>query len=132
MFRTAKIRNVSVKTTLCYCPKKLIGCPFSHFIWKSRCSDAQILSKKRPFSKNHNALMPIFCQKIVTSLKNTPISCHFFKIFHKKPNAVISNLVNKRSILSELHYILRATKVIGCPVFPIFYEKNPCIDANIL
>ena len=46
---------------------------------------AALMPKKPPFSKNHNALIPIFCQKNVSSLKNTPISCDFFHVFHKNP-----------------------------------------------
>ena len=85
--------------------------------------------------------MPIFVQKNVHSLKITMLSCPYFvrktslpsktlrshvisfKFFIKNPMLSWPYLVKKRTILPELHYILRATKVIGCPVFPMFYEK---------
>ena len=34
------------------------------------------------------ALMPIFCQKIVQSLKNTVLSCHLLQIFIKNPRVM--------------------------------------------
>ena len=77
----------------------------SDFSRKNHCSHAYILSKKPPFSKKHNVLIPIFNQKIVHSLKNTVLSCHFFNIFFKKPTAVMPIFGKKTSILSKLHYI---------------------------
>ena len=53
-----------------YCrPKKSIGCPFHDFSRKYHYPLAQILSKKRSFSKKHVALMPICGAKNVHSLK---------------------------------------------------------------
>ena len=100
-------KNVnSVKTTLYYGPTKSIGCPFF-----------PIFHEKIP------ALMTIFCQKNVHSLKNKLLSClyfvkksilsktlrsHviFFQIFHEKPLLLCPYLVKKTSILSKLHYIM--------------------------
>ena len=83
------IKNInSIKTTLYYEQKKVNRMPFfpiSHgkiialmpifckktsILQKARCSQVQILSKKRPFSQKHCA----------------PMS--FFRIFHDKPPAV--------------------------------------------
>ena len=101
-------KNVNfVKTTINYGPKKSKGCPFeSHFSRKNINSHAHILSKKRPFQKNHASLMPIFCQKNVHYLKNTMLSCHLFQFFHEKPLLSYPYLVKKTSILSKLHYIM--------------------------
>ena len=74
----------SVKTTLYYGTKKSIGCPFASFSWKQICSHA-IFVRKCPFSKNHFALMPIFCKKIVHSLKNKLLHVMFFKFVIKNP-----------------------------------------------
>ena len=62
--------------------KKINRMPFfSDFELKNHSSHAHFLSKKRQFSKKHNALMPTFCQKNVHSLKNIVPSCYFFKNF---------------------------------------------------
>ena len=80
---------------------------FSDFPRKNHNSHAHILSTKRPFSKkhtllscpyfvkkhsfskNHDALMPIFSQKNVHSLEKLCSYVVFFLIFHKKPPAVM-------------------------------------------
>ena len=95
----------SVKTTLYYGTKKSIGCPFASFSWKKNCSHA-IFVRKCPFSKNHFALMPIFCKKIVHSLKNKLLHVMFFKFVIKKPLLPCPYLVKKTSILSKLPYFM--------------------------
>ena len=68
----------SIKTTLYYGRKKLIGFPYFPSFHEKITALAHIWSKKRPFSKNQTALMSIFSQKNVHSLKNMVLSCHFF------------------------------------------------------
>ena len=117
-------KNVnSAKTTLYYGPTKSIGCPFF-----------PIFHEKIP------ALMTIFCQKNVHSLKNKLLSClyfvkksilsktlrsHviFFSNFSWKTPAVmpIFGQKNVNSVKTTLYY--GSKKSIGCPFFPIFHEK---------
>ena len=71
---------------------------FSIFVWKI------------------TALMPIFCQKNVHSLKNTLFS------FHEKPPAVKPNgQKSHKSVKTTLYYGPKKSK--GYPFFPIFHEK---------
>ena len=93
------------------------------FSRKNLCSHAYILSKKPPFSKKHNVLIPIFNQKIVHSLKNTVFSCHFFNFFFKKPTAVMPIFGKKRQFCQN-YTILWAKKVNRMPFFLIFREKT--------
>ena len=58
---------------------------FADLSGKDHFSHAHILSKKHPFSKQRGALMSIFCQKNVHSVKNTVLSCHLFSNFLLKP-----------------------------------------------
>ena len=74
----------SVKTTLQYRPKKSKGCPFF---------------SPRFFTKKISALMPIFCQKNVHSLKNSGALMSFFQIFYQKPPALMPIFGQKTSIL---------------------------------
>ena len=116
-------KNVNaVNTTLCYGPNKSIWCPFSWFFTKNNWSHARILSKKRPFFKNHTAIMPIFCQKKPKSLKKYVLSFHiFFQILTEKPPVVIPVFGQKTSILSN-YIILWKKKSIRC-LFLDFHEK---------
>ena len=67
--------------------------------------------------------MSIFYEKNVHSLKNTVLSCHYFQIFHEKPNSVSPIFVQKNvnSVITTLQYGTK--KSIGCPFFSIFHEK---------
>ena len=120
----------SVKTTLYYGPKKSIGCPFfSNFSRKNHCS--HILSKKSPFSKKHTALMPIFCQKNVHSLKNNaPMS--FFSNFSWKTPCCHAHIWSKKRQFCQNYTILWAKKVNRMPFFSDFSRKNLCSHAHIL
>ena len=60
----------SVKTTFYYGPKKLIGFPNIPSFHQNIIALMPIFGQKRPFSKKQTALMSIFCQKNVHSLKN--------------------------------------------------------------
>ena len=102
------VKMTSILSKLHYImDKKSIGCPFADFVWrKKNCSHANILSEKCQFSKKHDALMPIFCQKIAHSLNNKLLHVIFFKIFMKKPLPSCPSLVQKTSILSKLDYIM--------------------------
>ena len=113
----------SFNTTLYHGPKQTIRSPsFPIFHEKNNCSHAQILSKKPSFSKKHNALIPIFYPKIVHSLKNTVLSCHFFNFFMKNHLLSCPYLVkNVNSVRTTLQD--GPKKSIGCPFFPIFHEK---------
>ena len=98
-------KNVNfVKTTLYYGPQKSIECHFFPVYLKTHCYHAHISSKKKcPFAKNHNAFMPIFCQKNIHSLNTTVLSCHFFEIFTKKSRALMPTFDQKMSILLKLY-----------------------------
>ena len=85
--------------------KKVYKMPFfSDF--SRKCSHADLLSKKRPFFKKHDAFVPIFCQKNVNSLKNTVFICPFFRYNNEKPAAVMPIFCQKTSNLSKIHYIM--------------------------
>ena len=132
---------------------------FSKFSWKTPCCHAYIWSKninsvkallhfwvnRMPiflliFHVKLTALMPLFCQKNVYSLKNTMLSfpylvekrpfsqkhralmCFFFSKFSWKTSAVVHMIGQKTSILSKLHSIL-GQKSHRMPFFPIYHEK---------
>ena len=85
-------------------PKKSIRCSFFPIFHEKLIALMPIFfQKKRPFSKKHNVLIPIFNHKIVHSLKNTVLSCHFFNFFSKNQLLLCLYLVKKLSILSKLH-----------------------------
>ena len=112
--------------------KKVNRMPFfSDFSRENRCSHAHILSKKLPFSKKHAALMTIFCQKNVHSVKNTVLLCHFFQIFHEKPPAVMPTFGHNDvdSVKTTLYYGPKNS--IGC-LFSDFSRKNHCSNTHIL
>ena len=95
---------------------KSIRCQFFRFFTKNNCFHAHILSTKRPFSKkhtllscpyfvkkhsfskNHDALMPIFSQKNVRSLKKNCALMSLFLILHEKPPAAMPILGSKKVI----------------------------------
>ena len=97
---------------------------FPDFSRKISCSHAyNILSKKRQFSKKHNALVPIFYQKNVHSLKNTVFSCLFFSILKwKNPRCYVH-------IWSKNAKIVKNTTYYG-PKKPV--EKINITLANII
>ena len=87
-----------IKTTVYYGPKKEIGnrIPFV-----------------RIFNDKISALVPIFCQKNIKSLKNTLLSCPCF--------------IKQASILSKTrcsHVIFSNFSLKSLPVRPIFGKKN--------
>ena len=97
-----------------------------------------ILWQKRQFSKNTLLSSP-YCQKNVSSLKNTVLSCHFIQIFHAKPpfcqkySDIMPFLLKTLAIMPifspknvkfvKFTKILWAKKVNRMPLFPIFYKK---------
>ena len=104
--------------------KKVNRMPFFFDISrKNHCSHAHILSKKRPFSKKHYALMPIFCGKNVHSHENTWLSYIFFLVFLKKPPVGKPLFGHKERRLCQNYIIIWAKKVNGLSLFPIFTKK---------
>ena len=97
---------------------------FSDFSRKNHCSLTPILSKKRPFSKKHPALMPIFCQKNVHPHKNTVLSCHFFLIFYVKPPCSHTHIWSEKRPFCRNNTILWAKKVNRMPFFRFFTKKS--------
>ena len=108
-----------------------------------------IFRNKRPFSKNHSALMPIFCQKYVHSLKITLLSCPYFikktSILSKSrcSHVIFSNfslktpcchvhIWSKKRQFCQNYTILWAKKVNRMPFFSDFTRKNQCCHAHIL
>ena len=73
------VKKTSIKSKLHYIMGgKSRQDAFFGFSRKNYCLNTYVLSKRRPFSIKHNALMPVFCRKNVQSYKNTVLSCHFF------------------------------------------------------
>ena len=71
--------------------------------------------------------MPIFCRKIVHSLKNTLLTCIFFQIFYKKTPAVMSIFGPKNVNSVETTLYFESKTSIGCP---FFFKKCPKIFYN--
>ncbi|MEL7381933.1 MAG: hypothetical protein AAFN09_17590, partial [Pseudomonadota bacterium] len=71
----------------------------TYILKRKQCSNAHILSEKRPFSQKHCALM---------------------SFFHEKRPAAMPTFGKKTSILSKLQHII-GKKVKGCPFFPTFH-----------
>ena len=93
------------------------------------CHFFQIFHEKPP------AVMPIFGQKNVNSVKTTlyygpkkSIGCPFFSIFFEKPPVVmfISGKKYVNSVKTTLYYVLWAKKVDKMPFFSDFLRKNQC------
>ena len=100
--------------------------------------------------------MPIFCQKIVKSLKITLFSClcfvkkrplsqkhalpmSFFQIFHENPFLSCPYLVKKMSILSKLLYYRPKNSIRhlfvriytkNTTLMPIFYQKTSILKKH--
>ena len=89
-----------------------------------------IFCQKRPFSKKHTALMPIFCKKR-SILSKTQCSHVIFSKFSWKTPAVMPILDQKTSILSKLQYYM-GQKVNRMPFFFDFSWKNDFSHAHIL
>ena len=107
-----------------------------------------ILCKKASILKKHDALMSIFCQKTVHSVKTRGSNPHilsktahsvktrcsraiFFKIFMKKPRLSFTRSVKKRQFCQN-YTLLWAKKVNRMPLFSDFSRKNHCSHAHIL
>ena len=68
--------------------------------------------------------MPIFCQKNVSSFKNTVLPYYFFQIFHKKPYAVMPKSAQKNVNSVKITLSSWPKKSIGSSFFPIFHQKT--------
>ena len=78
---------------------------FFQFLTKKSLLSCPYFVKKRPFSINKQLSCPYFVKKDVHSLKNTALSCHFFKFFHKNPHSHAHNLSkNVNSVKTTLSY----------------------------
>ena len=97
---------------------------FSRFFTKKSHSHSHV--KKRPLSIKYPALMPIFCQKKVCSLKNTMLSCHCFSTFSLKTHCCHSPDWSKTRKFRQHYFILWTKKVNWMPFFHNFSRK---IDA---
>ena len=97
---------------------------FSDFERKSHSFQAHFMLKKRSFSKKHDALMPIFCQKYVHFLKIMVLSCHCFNYFIKNPKMSWLYWVQKnvKSLNTTQYY--GPKKSIRCPFFSDYSRKN--------
>ena len=86
---------------------KILKIPFfSDFLRKSTRSFTHILSKN-----------------FILSNKNTLLSYDFFRIFHKKPPAVMPLFGQKKRKFVKTTLYYSRKKSIGCPLFPIYHEK---------
>ena len=110
---------------------------FFRFLTKKLLLSCPYFVKKRPFSQKHTALMPIFCQTNVHSLKNTVLSSHFFSFFIKNPLFPCPYLDQKNvnSVKTILHgpwakkvnrmlFFLIVHEKINA-LMPIFCQYNP-------
>ena len=106
-----------------YCrPKKSIGCPFHDFSRKYHYPLAQILSKKRSFSKKiRGSDAHLWCKKRPFSI-NTVLSCNLIKIFMKNHLLSCIWLVKKRQFCRN-YDLIWAKKVNRMPFFLICHEK---------
>ena len=101
-------------------------------LWrKTHSSHAYFLSKKCPFSKIHNAFMPIFCEQNIHSLKKS-LSCNFVKFFMKSPHCLA--IFGPKKVNSvKLHYIFEQKSQKNALFFlPIFTKQNPLSRASFL
>ena len=100
-------KNVnSVKITLLYGPKKSKWCPIFPIFDEKLNALMPIFSEKTSILYKKKCSHPIFCQKNVSSLKNTLLPCYFFQIIHENPILSCPNLVKRTSIVSKLHYLM--------------------------
>ena len=109
--------------------KKVNRMPFFFdFSRKNHCSHAHILPKKRPFSKKHDALMPIFSQKTsILSQKHGSLMSFFF--FMKTPCCHAH--IWSKSQFCQNYTILWPKKVNRMPFFSDFSRKNHLSHAHI-
>ena len=93
--------KTSILTRLYYIidQKKSIGCLFFLPILQEKIA----------------ALMPIFCQKIVQSLKNTVLSCYLLQIFIKNPR--VMPIFSQKSVGAVKTTLYGLKKSIGYPSF---------------
>ena len=82
-----------------------------------------IFRNKRPLSKNQTALMLIFCQKNVHSLKNTMLSCHFFFIYMIYP-CCHARIWSANCQFCQNYIKLWTKKVNRMPFFLISHKKS--------
>ena len=102
---------------------KSIRYPFFRFFTKKTMLSCTYFVKKRPLSKKHDALMPIFCQK--TSILSKTLCFHviFLICFMKNPLLPCPYFVQKTSILSKQHWMDNGPKKsIRYLFFPIFQK----------
>ena len=87
--------------------------------------------KKRPFSKKHTALMPIFCRKNVHPLKNTMLHVICIKFFMKKPLLFMPMFGQEcvNSVKTTLYYWLKSQ--YGT-FFSRFYTKKSLLSCPYL
>ena len=113
---------------------------FSIFLWKTPSSHAHIWSKKPPFCENDTLLWAkkvnsmhwahILSKKRPLSQKHNALVT-FFSIFHEKPPAVmpIFGQKNVNSVKTTLYY--GSKKVNRMPFFSDFSQKINCSHAHI-
>ena len=97
-------KNVNyVKTKFYYCRKSQLDGLFFRFFINKYCSNAHINSKRRPFSNKH-IVLNFFVKRSISEKHCTLMS--FFSTFTLKAPAVMPIFDRKRSILSNLYYIM--------------------------
>ena len=103
---------------------------FFQFLTKKSLLSCPYFVKKRPFSINKQLSCPYFVKKDVHSLKNTALSCHFFKFLIKTPT-LMPIICQKTSILSKLHHLM-GHKSRQDALFYRFSRKIGCSHTHIL
>ena len=119
--------------------QKRIGCPsFQIFHGKiiALISNAHILSKNRPFSKNHLFLCPYYVKKTSILTKTNCSHIIFIKFFIKNSLRSYLYLVKKTSILSKLHIMTKKVNRMSFfsdisrqkfALMPIYFQKKTSI-----
>jgi len=115
----------SVNTTLFYGLKKSKRYPFFLFFTEKSLLSCPWFVKKRPFSKKHVALMPLFFQKNVNSLKNILLSYHFFfSNFLWKIPFCRAHFWSKKCHFCKTSLYYRPKKLNSIPYIPICMKKS--------
>ena len=105
--------------------KKVKKIPFLPIFTEKSLLSCPWFVKKRPFSKKHVALMPLFFQKNVHSLKNILLSYHFFfSNFLRKIPFCRAHIWSKKCHFCKTSLYYRQKKLNSIPYIPICMKKS--------
>ena len=120
-----KKSNFCQNYTIYYGRKKSIAWPFFRFSQKKYCPNSHVVSKRRPFSKKHIALIscPYFVKKRPFAQKHCTLMSRFFNFYMKNPMLSCPYLIKNPSILSKLNCIMDQKSQQDALFFRIFHGK---------